>query len=278
MGALQPTLAEAVAAAELVQERRRQNPDLAITRCEAEALLTLDRMQPAASASWCEYVAGAIAAYLVGVEPAEVLTEEKSEWLLSAVAPSGRVETVAAFETLIRAMEAARKTPTSVATFTLLQVKAAIINGEGPAIGARPHFSRTIDAEDTALLYRILIAAGGKEGAPVSRAEANVLFDLHDAVARSKNDSSFDELFFRTIEHHVLAASGIAAQSRLAALAPRQREEMTQRPSAEHVAWLSERIMRDGRPTVAEFDLLRLIGAQPTKPNASLRSLLDSAA
>jgi len=53
---------------------------------------------------------------------------------------------------------------------------------------------------------------------------------------------------------------------------------MTQRPSAEHVAWLSERIMRDGRPTVAEFDLLRLIGAQPTKPNASLRSLLDSAA
>ncbi len=278
MGALQPTLAEAVAAAELIQERRRQSPDLAITRGEAEALLVLDRMQPDASASWRDYISRAIAGYLASVEPADVLTDEKSEWLLSALAPSGRVETVAGFETLIRTMEMARETSVSVAVFAFLQVKAAVINGEGPAIGQRPHFSRTIDAEDTALLYRILIAAGGAAGAPVSRAEANVLFDLHDAVARSKNDSGFDNLFFRAIEHHLLAISGIATESRFVALASHENKDVTQRPDAEHTAWLSERIMRDGRPTTAEFELLRLISDQPAKPNTSLRSLLDSAA
>jgi hypothetical protein len=278
MGALQPTLAEAAAAAELIQERRRQNLDLAITRSEAEALLVLDRLQPDMSASWRDYIAGAIAGYLSSVAPTNILTEEKSAWLFAAVAPNGRVETVAAFETLIRAMEMARETPVSVVSFVLSQLKAAIINGEGPAIGSRPHFSRTIDAEDTALLYRILIAAGGIAGTPVSRAEANALFDLHDAVARSKNDSGFDDLFSRAIEHHVLAVSGVAVKPRSVALASQQRKEFIQRPHAEHTAWLSERIMRDGRPTAAEFELLRLIGAEPVKRNASLRGLLDSTA
>lgn len=273
MGALQPTLAEAAAAAELVQERRRENPDLAISRGEAEALLMLDRLQPDNSESWRTYIAGAITDYLLSAAPGGVLSEGKCEWLLSAVAPSGRIETVAGFETLIKVMEGAQEIPAALPSFILLQLKAAIINGEGPAIGSRIHFSRTIDAEDTALLYRILIAAGGVGGKPVTRAEANILFDLHDAVARSKNDPGFDELFFRTIQHHVLAA----VEPRSSALASQERLQSDQRPDAEHAAWLSQRIMRDGRPTAAEHDLLRLIGGVAVKQK-SLRGLMDSAA
>ena len=276
MGALQPTLAEAAAAAELIQERRRENPDLAITRGEAEALLVLDRLQPDASATWRSYVAGAIARHLASIESAETISDDDWYWLLAAVAPSGRIETVAGFETLIHAMEMTRESPPSLAIFVLQQFKAAIINGEGPAIGSRAHFSRTIDAEDTALLYRILIAAGGAIGKTVSRAEADALFDLHDAAARSKNDPDFDGLFVRAIEHHLLgAATGV---KRSIALAPQDHGQSEHRPDAEHAAWLSKRIMRDGRPTAAEHALLRLIGAQPVQPNSSVRRLLDSAA
>jgi hypothetical protein len=42
------------------------------------------------------------------------------------------------------------------------------------------------------------------------------------------------------------------------------------RPSAEQAAWLSERIMRDGKPTLAEFELLLLIGTEPAKADTSL--------
>jgi len=277
MGSLPASLAEAVATADLVQLRRQRNPEQAISRAEAEALLSLDRMQKNSAASWRDFIADAIADHLMSAEPAGIITPEKVDWLLTALAPAGAIETVTAIETLLRAMEAAREAPSSLAAFAIRQAQAAIIKGEGPAIGPRPHFSRVIDGEDTALLYRILIAAGGADGVAVSREEAEALFDLHDATARSTNDPAFDGLFYRAIAHHALHASGEEVAPRQAALTPGG-ALTNSAPNAEQAAWLSERIMRDGRPTMAEFELLRFLGAEAPRPNLSIRRLLDSAA
>ena len=277
MGSLPASLAEAVATADLVQLRRQRNPEQAISRAEAEALLSLDRTQKNSAASWRDFIADAIADHLMSTEPAGIITPEKADWLITALAPSGVIETVTAIETLLRAMEAAREAPSSLAAFAIRQAQAAIIKGEGPAIGPRPHFSRVIDGEDTALLYRILIAAGGADGVAVSREEAEALFDLHDATARSTNDPAFDGLFYRAIAHHALHASGEEVAPRQAALAPGG-ALTNSAPNAEQAAWLSERIMRDGRPTMAELELLRFLGAEAPRPNLSIRRLLDSAA
>jgi hypothetical protein len=276
MGSLPASLAEVVAAADLVQLRRQRNPDEAISRAEAEALLALDRMQANSAASWRDFIADAIADHLASVEPAGIITPEKADWLIAALAPAGQIETVTGIETLLRAMEAAREVPSMLAVFAIGQAQAAIIKGEGPAIGPRAHFSRVIDGGDTALLYRILIAAGGGEGIAVSREEAEALFDLHDATARSKNDSAFDALFYRAITHHALHASGQKVAPRQNALAPGG-ALTNSLPNIEQAAWLSERIMRDGRPTMAEFELLQFLGAKAPRPNLSIRRLLDSA-
>jgi hypothetical protein len=277
MGSLPASLAEAVATADLVQLRRQRNPEQAISRAEAEALLSLDRMQKNSAASWRDFIADAIADHLMSAEPAGIITPEKADWLITALAPAGVIETITAIETLLRAMEAAREVPSSLAAFAIGQAQAAIIKGEGPAIGPRSHFSRVIDGEDTAFLYRILIAAGGADGVAVSREEAEALFDLHDATARSTNDSAFDGLFYRAIAHHALHASGEEVAPRQTALAPGG-ALTNSTPNAEQAAWLSERIMRDGRPTMAEFELLRFLGAEAPRPNLSIRRLLDSAA
>jgi hypothetical protein len=277
MGALPASLAEAVAAADLVQLRRQRNPAEAISRAEAEALLALDRMQVNSAASWRDFIADAIADHLVSAEPAGIITPEQADWLIAALAPAGEIETVTGIETLIRAMEAAREVPSRLAVFAIGQAQAAIIKGEGPAIGPRAHFSRVIDGEDTALLYRILIAAGGAGGVAVRREEAEALFDLHDATARSANDPAFDVLFYRAITHHALHASGQKVAPRQSALAPGG--VLTKGvPNVEQAAWLAERIMRDGRPTMAEFELLRFLGAEAPRPSLSIRRLLDSAA
>jgi len=277
MGALPASLAEAVAAADLVQLRRQRNPAEAISRAEAEALLALDRMQANSAASWRDFIADAIADHLASEEPAGIITPEAADWLIAALAPAGEIETVTGIETLLRAMEAAREVPSMLAVFAIGQARASIIKGEGPAIGPRVHFSRVIDGEDTALLYRILIAAGGTEGIAVSREEAEALFDLHDATARSKNDPAFDALFYRAITHHALHASGQKVAPRQTALAP-SGALTNSLPNIEQAAWLSERIMRDGRPTMAEFELLQFLGAKAPRPNLSIRRLLDSAA
>ena len=277
MGAMPASLAEAIAAADLVQARRQRNPGESISRAEAEALLALDRMQRDSAASWRDFIADAIADHLVSTEPAGIITAEKAEWLIGAIAPAGRIETPTAMETMLRSMEAAREVSGSLVVFAIAELQAAVIKGEGAAIGSRAHFSRVIDAEDTALLYRILVAAGGAEGCAVSREEAEALFDLHDATARSANDSAFDALFYRAIAHHALHASGQEVASRHAALSPEG--ALTEAaPNAEQAAWLSERIMRDGRPTMAEFELLKFLGAKAPRPNLSIRRLLDSAA
>jgi hypothetical protein len=273
-GALQPTFAEAVAAAELIQERRKRDADLEISRGEAEALLTLDRLQPDHSATWRTFVADAIADHIVTAEPAGVLTEEKIEWLIARVAPEGRAESAAAFETILCALERASEACPALSAFAIKQLQNAIISGEGPLVDEHSHFSRTVDAGDAAQLYRILVAAGGGEGHPVTRMEADALFDLHDATARSQNDTTFNDLFVHAITNYSLAESGHSLEPRKDMLAPDYVLSSQIRPSKEQSAWLSERIMRDGKPTLAEFELLLLIGTQPLKTDTSLQRLL----
>jgi hypothetical protein len=94
-----------------------------------------------------------------------------------------------------------------------------VITGEGPIASGRVHFSRTIDAEDAALCRRILIAAGGRTGTPVSREEADILIDIQEAVIERKDSGAFDELFAKAIAHHMIAAAGRAVPPRPVALA-----------------------------------------------------------
>lgn len=273
-GALQPSLAEAAAAAELIRERHQREQGCEISRAEAEALLTLDRMQPGSTPVWRDFVATAIAGHIVAAEPAGILNDEKTEWLMRRVAPAGCVESMVAFEAMLRAFERAQEIAPQLSAFAIRQLCAACISGEGALIGERVHFSRTVDAMDAAMLHRILVAAGGAEGRPVSREEAEALFDLHDATARSQNDTAFNDLFYRAIANYVLAASGHALEPRKEALSAEYVLSARLRPRAEQVSWLSERIMRDGQPTLPEFELLLLIGSEPLKTDTSLQRLL----
>jgi hypothetical protein len=179
-------------------------------------------------------------------------------------------------------LDVAPETPPAFAAYAIDQLRVALIAGDGPAIGKRVHFSRMIDGEDVKLLARMLIAAGGANGGPVSRVEAEALFDLHDAVAGAENDRDFDGLFFRAIAHHLFAAAGRTVPPRREAL----ESDVEQIASgggekilgADETAWLAGRIMRDGRPTTAEYLLLRLLSGEPGDADPSLRRFLDRAA
>ena len=271
-------------------------------RDEAEALITFDRSLAEATPAWQQYFAETIADHVVHrQEPGGILDEQKACWLVSVLAPAGRVATAAGLEAVLRALELAREAHAALAAFAIEQLSTAIIAGEGPAIGRRAHFSRVIDAEDVVFIARILHAAGGEAGRPVSRAEAEALFDLHDAAADS-NNPAFDDLFFKAIANHLAAAAGhkVAPRSEVLAPDPRlaERRSVFGRPQVDEeagfrlpagsvqstalgpdeTAWLSSRIMRDGRPTAAEYALLRLFAQDTRDPDPSLRRLLEHAA
>jgi hypothetical protein len=81
------------------------------------------------------------------------------------------------------------------------------------------HFSRALDAFDAAWCARILTATA-VDHQPVSRAEAEALFEINDAAAERSDDGRFDDLMAKAVVHHAASASGLPVPPRTVALSP----------------------------------------------------------
>src|SRR5882762_5663715 len=120
---------------------------------------------------------------------------------------------------LIGAVEMSKSDDRDVAVYALGIVRDGVITGEGPTTRGRIHCSRALDAQDAAWCARILTAMA-VAGEPVSRAEAEALFEINAAAAERSDDGQFDDLFAKAIVHHAASASGLPVPSRTIALAP----------------------------------------------------------
>src|SRR3954451_3690746 len=105
------------------------------------------------------------------------------------------------------------------AAHALTIVRDGVITGEGPTTKGRIHFSRTLDADDAAWCARILTASA-VEHQPVSRAEAEALFEISDAAAERSDDGRFDDLLAKAVAHHAASESGLPVPPRTVALSP----------------------------------------------------------
>jgi hypothetical protein len=107
----------------------------------------------------------------------------------------------------------------NTAAHALTIVRDGVITGEGPTTKGRIHFSRALDADDAAWCARILTATA-VEHQPVSRAEAEALFEINDAAAERSDDGVFDDLLAKAVVHHAASASGLPVPPRTIALSP----------------------------------------------------------
>ena len=120
---------------------------------------------------------------------------------------------------LIGAIETPRISCRNTAAQALTIVRDGVITGEGPTTRGRVHFSRALDADDAAWCARILTATA-VEHQPVSRAEAEALFEINDAAAERSDDGRFDDLLAKAVVHHAASASGLPVPPRTIALSP----------------------------------------------------------
>jgi hypothetical protein len=105
------------------------------------------------------------------------------------------------------------------AAHALTIVRDGVITGEGPTTKGRVHFSRELDADDAAWCARILTAAA-VANQPVSRAEAQALFEISDAATERSDNGRFDDLLAKAIAHHAASESGLPVPPRAVALSP----------------------------------------------------------
>src|SRR6202000_48902 len=117
------------------------------------------------------------------------------------------------------ALEPSKISCRNTAAQALAIVRDGVITGEGPTTKGRVHFSGALDADDAAWCERILTATA-IEHQPVSRAEAEALFEINDAAAERSHDGRVDDLLAKAVVPHAASASGLPVPPRTVALSP----------------------------------------------------------
>src|SRR3979490_3128943 len=107
----------------------------------------------------------------------------------------------------------------NTAARALTVVRDGVITGEAPTTKGCFRLLRVLDADDAAWCARILTASA-VEHQPVSRAEAEALFEINHAAAERSDDGRFDDLLSKAVVHPAASASGLPVPPRTVALSP----------------------------------------------------------
>lgn len=195
-----------------------------------------------------------------------------------------RIATATLFQEVLGIVRSSDIITPELAAEALVRLRDGVITGEGPTTKGRAHFSRTLDAQDAEICAQILLACG-RGGDPVTRVEADILFEIDAAAAERHDGGRFDDLFVKAIAHHALAAAGCPVPCRDVALSPATSLESWAPPvrardvDAEVLKWIAGHVRGKRRPsralmTVSAF----LVGAAALPVVQSLGTLIDLAA
>lgn len=195
---------------------------------EAEWAFALEEGCRETCPEWTAFFVEAIVDFVVHqADPQGYVSQAMADWLTGAVSRDGVVNTAGELEVLIKVLEASISAPASLSAFCLAQVAAAVVDGRGPAVSG-DLTPGVIGAVEVEMIRRVLFAFGGNESHAISRAEAEVIFDLNDRTQEAANDPAWSDLFVKAVANFLMAARGYQVPTREEAL---RREAWLDEPS-----------------------------------------------
>jgi hypothetical protein len=195
--------------------RRVLYEDGIITAEEAELLFHLNTSCSVKPPAWSELFIEGITDYIVYQErPQGYLTASNAHWLIDRVSDNGQIRSRGNLDLVVHVLDKARWAPVSLATFALAQVKDAVLSGKGPLRPGSSVEPKQITDPEVDLIRRIIYAFGGDGHVAVTREEADVLFDIDEAIADGPPNPAWTDLFVKAVANVIMAASGYAVPSR----------------------------------------------------------------
>ena len=189
--------------------------DGVISADEAEALMRLNESCPIQDPAWPDFFIEAITDYVVNqAQPEGYLTAEGGQWLIARVAKDGTISRKTELDLVVNVLDKSRWSPVSLARLALAQIRRAVVDGDGPLRAGQMSEKGKISEPEVELVRRILYAFGGDGNVAVTRAEAEVLFDINDAITDPEANPAWTDLFVKAITNVVMAASGQAIPTR----------------------------------------------------------------
>ena len=193
-----------VTADEVLFLRRSVFANGVVCERELDAIFALGDRAPDGDLEWPQFFAEAVADfYLREEEPHGYLTTDEFDELQARIVGDGGANRLEC-ALLVKLMETAIETPPEMSVFTGRELKAAIIGRERP----------TVSKEDVMLIRRWLFAAGGAGHVGVTKAEAEILFEINDAVKYGDATPAWGELFTQGVVNHLMAGLGYSVASR----------------------------------------------------------------
>ncbi len=187
---------------------------------EAETLIKANRACREKPQEFNDFFVEALTDFVVKqTAPTGYITAENAAWLMQSLkTPEGRVANRAELELLINALDKARWSPPSLIEFCLAQIKHAVIDGVGPTRRETDTTPATISEAEVELIRRMIYAFGGDGSIAVTLREAEVLFEINDALSDGEINGAWTELFVKAIANVVMSSSGYQVPSREEAL------------------------------------------------------------
>ncbi len=193
--------------------------DGAVSITEADALFELNNAPITRGAAWPDMFMEAMTDFLVRQTlPYGYVDEANAAWLIARISHDGTVETVTELRTLINILKTARNCPDRLVRFALEQVKIAVMSGEGVVGRGRTLTPGIIGEAEVSLLRAVLYACGGDDNIAISRAEAEVIFELNAESNIEQNHESWTLLFRQAIANHLMFMTTPPSPSRDEAL------------------------------------------------------------
>jgi len=210
---------QSISADDVLTLRREVFGDGIVSEAEAELLFRLNENCPKQDPKWVEFFLEGLTDFVVHqAEPDGYVSESNANWLIERVGKDGRVDTETELELLVKVVDTAKSSPEHLVAYALEQVKVGVLEGEGPIARNRELQPGVIGEAEVDLLRRILYAFGGDGNIAITRAEAEILFDLNDATVEAENHPAWSDLFVKAVANFLMAASDYVVPTRQEAL------------------------------------------------------------
>jgi len=187
--------------------RRRVYPDGVVSTADADALFWLNDACRSACAEWQELFVEALTDfYVLQRRPRGYVDEDGAEEIAHRVLKDGRIRSASEIELLVNIVDKATSVPQKLVLFVIAEVRVSVLEGDGPVRLGRKIEPGTIAEAEVDLLRRLVYGQGSHGNIKITRLEAELMFDLNDAIVEAENHAGWAELFVAAIANYVMAA------------------------------------------------------------------------
>lgn len=179
-----------VDADEVTKIRERLYADDVIDREEADFLFKINDAVTGKEndPGWCKLFIDAMCDHVLKDETSPgVIDEDEANFLIEKIKGDEQVDGTELALLVAICERATGESPEVFTDFVLDSVKNAVI------------LDGIVDADEVAMIKKVIYGAGGSAGAAVDDAEAKMIFDINDAVSGKTNDPGWKDLFVEAI-------------------------------------------------------------------------------